>query len=99
MIFIGSINVDPSEVTKIKKVKPNSLFKKFLNKLSLGKIKDTIEEENFTAFSILQQFHKVLSDLGIGNIIRLSHNKNDYYLYAIGDENDLDKSALDDKHS
>lgn len=89
MVFKGRISVDPSEVTKIKKIEPSSTIRKFLKVVSMGKIKDLVEEENFKAFSILGQFHSVLRNLGIDNIIRLSHNNTDYYLDKSGNEKDL----------
>ncbi len=90
MLFTGQISIDPSEITKIKKVEPQSYFRRFLHTISNGKIKDKIEEENFTAVSILQQFNLVLQGMGINNIIRLSHNNHDYYLDKKGDEDDLE---------
>ncbi len=92
MLFTGQISVDPSEITKIRKVEPRSFFRRFLHTISNGKIKDLVEEENFTAVSILQQFNMVLQEMGITNIIRLSHNGHDYYLDKQGDEDDLDKA-------
>lgn len=92
MLFTGTICVDPSEITKIRKVEPKSFFKRFLHTISQGKINDLVEEENFTAVSIIQQFTVVLKAMGITNIIRLSHNGKDYYLDKFGQENDLDKA-------
>ena len=46
--------------------------------------------------SEITKIHKVepnvLNSMGITNIIRLSHNNQDYYLDKKGDENDLDKA-------
>ena len=92
MLFTGQISVDPSEITKIRKVEPTSFFKRLLHTISNGKIKDLIEEENFTAVSILQQLSKVMMSMGIKNIIRLSHNDHDYYLDRHGDEDDLERA-------
>jgi hypothetical protein len=92
MLFTGTICVDPSEITKIRKVEPSSFFKRFLHTISQGKINDLMEEENFTAVSIIQQFNVVLKAMGISNIIRLSHNGKDYYLDKFGQEDDLDQA-------
>ena len=90
MLFTGTVCIDPSEITKIRKVEPKAFFKRFLHTISQGKINDLIEEENFTAISILQQFNVVLKAMGITNIIRLAHNETDYFLDKQGNEDDLD---------
>lgn len=95
MFFTGQISVDPSEITKIHKVEPTSFFKKLLYTISNGKIKDLIEEENFTAVSILEQFSEVLKSMGITNVIRLSHNDIDFYLDKQGNEDDLEQALSD----
>lgn len=94
MFFIGHISVDPSEMTNIHEVEPKSTLKKLLKTLSLGKISEMEEEENFTAVSIIHNIHNVLLRMGVQNVIRIAHNDKDYYLDSEGEEDDLN-SALD----
>lgn len=94
MYFEGIITVDPSEITKIERIKPTKAFKRMLYHLTLGGITEKQERETFTAVSILQQLNRSFSQKGINNIIRLSHDGIDFYLDREGKKDDL-KEALD----
>jgi len=94
MYFEGKLTVDPSEITKIEKVKPSKAFKRMFYYLTLGGITEKLERETFTAISILQQLNRVFSKQGINNIVRLSHDDIDFYLDKEGKKDDL-KEALD----
>jgi hypothetical protein len=94
MYFKGVISVDPSQITKIKKVQPKRAFRRMLYSLTLGKISDKEEHETFTAVSILQQIYLALKEMKIDNIIRLRHNDLDFYHDNEGKKNDL-QEAMD----
>lgn len=94
MYFKGTISVDPSEITKIQKVKPQKAFKRMMYFLTSGKISDLEEQETFTAVSILQQLNSVFIHHKVTNLVRLSHDDIDFYFDKEGKEDDL-KDALD----
>ena len=64
MYLENLITVDPSELTKIEKVKPTKAFKKLLYSLTNGIISDKEERETFNAIAILQQINATLRNLG-----------------------------------
>jgi hypothetical protein len=94
MYFNGNLSIDPAQLTKIEKIKPQKAFKRILYFLTAGAVSDKEEHETFTAVSILQQVYAVFSGLGINNLVRLSHDDIDFYLDAEGKQDDL-KEALD----
>ena len=94
MYFSGSLTVDPSQLTNIKKVRPQKAFRRMLYQLTAGLVSDQEEHETFTAVAILQQLNQVLRQLGVTNIIRLAHDDIDFYHDTEGKENDL-KEAFD----
>jgi len=79
MYLEGIITIDPSQLTQIKKIKPTKAFKKFLHQLTLGAVSDKEERETFTAVAILQQLNASFRNLGINNIIKISHDDIDFY--------------------
>ncbi|MCH2046383.1 MAG: hypothetical protein MK212_19875 [Saprospiraceae bacterium] len=94
MYFSGNLSVDPSQLTHIRKVKPQKAFKRMLYFMTFGTVSDRQEQETFTAISILQQLYNVFAGLGVNNLIRLSHDDVDFYLDNAGKHDDL-KEALD----
>jgi hypothetical protein len=94
MYFNGNISIDPAQLTKIEKVRPQKAFKRILYFLTIGTISDQEEHETFTAVSILQQLYTVFNSIGINNLVRLSHDDIDFYLDAEGKKDDL-KATLD----
>ena len=94
MFYSANISVDPSQLTKIEKVKPKKVFKRILFQLTSGKIADKEEQETFTAISILQQFFQVFKSLNIDNIVRISHDSEDIYFDKKGKKSDI-KEAMD----
>ncbi|PHR20349.1 MAG: hypothetical protein COA38_19540 [Fluviicola sp.] len=94
MFFKGTLTIDPSELTKIERVKPQKAFKRMLYFMTSGKISDQEERETFTAISILQQLNGVFLRNSINNLVRLAHDDIDIYFDQEGKKNDL-KDALD----
>lgn len=94
MYFQGKLTVDPSQLTKIERVKPRKAFKRILHYLTLGNLTEEQEVETFTAISILNQLFVVFVNSNIHNIVRLSHDDRDFYLDEKGLTHDL-KAALD----
>jgi len=92
MYFNGTLSIDPSQLTKIEKVKPQKVFKRMLFHLTGGEIADKVEVETFTAISILQQLNHVFRSMGIDNIIRISQDDLDFYLDCDGKTNDLEEA-------
>lgn len=89
MYFKGKLSIDPSQLTQIEKVSPDSGFKKLLFSITGGQIADKREVETFKALNILQQLHGSLNRLGIDNIIRLTHDDIDIYYDQKGESNDF----------
>lgn len=89
MYFSGKIEIDPTQMTLIKRVKPSKLFGKLIDALSFGHLSEKQEHETFTALSIIQQLNMGLKNLNIKNIIRLAVDDYDFYLDESGQEDDL----------
>jgi hypothetical protein len=87
MYFNAKIEIDPSQITVFKKIRPTKLFGKLANVLSFGNYTPKQEHETFTAVSILQQVNISMRTIGVKNVIRLAIDNFDFY---------HDKSGLDD---
>jgi hypothetical protein len=94
MYFNGNLSIDPTQLTKIEKVRPQKAFKRILFFLTAGAVSDKVEHETFSAVSILQQLYTVFNSIGINNLVRLSHDDIDFYLDTEGKKDDL-KASLD----
>ncbi len=94
MFFKGTLTIDPSQITKIERVKPKKAFKRLLYFMTSGKVSDKEERETFTAISILQQINGVFLHNSVNNLVRLAHDDIDIYFDKEGKKNDL-KDALD----
>lgn len=92
MYFQASLAIDPSQMTKIQKVKPSQTFKQLLFYLSGGVVSHEEETETFSAVSILQQIHSAFQQLQINNIVRLAKNGLDFYFDKHGNEDDFEKA-------
>lgn len=95
MYFYGKLEVDPSQMTFIKRVKPTGLFTKLLDAFSFGQLSDKQEHETFTALSILQQLSIGLRTLNIRNVIRLAIDDYDFYMDESGVEDDLNQAMFE----
>ena len=94
MYFSARLSIDPSQLTKIERVEPDEMFRKFLHYITSGATSKKIERETFTAVSILQKLNRLFWELDINNIIRLSHDDIDIYYDKEGKKDDL-KEAID----
>lgn len=94
MFMAGTLSIDPSELTHIRKAVPQRAFKKLLYVLTAGLVSDQQEHETFTAISILQQLNSCLDSLGIRNVIRLAKDGIDIYHDAKGRADDM-QDAMD----
>lgn len=89
MFLSGTLSIDPSQLTLIRKARPQNLFKKWVYLLTVGLISDEQEHETFTAISILQQLNLCLNEMGINNIIRLAKDDFDIYHDKAGRSDDI----------
>lgn len=94
MFFNAKLHVDTAQASRIKKIKPQKAFKRMLYFMTFGGLADELEVQSFTAVSILQQLYQAFAQLGIDNLVRLSHNDLDFYLDSEGRKEDL-KDTLD----
>jgi hypothetical protein len=90
MYLFAKIEIDPSQATEIKKVKPTSFFEKFIDVLSLGKASGKVEKETFSAVAILEKIYAGLHSIKVDNIIRLAVDEYDFYFDDSGQESDMD---------
>ncbi len=97
MYLTGKIDIDPSQVTVYKKVKPTKLFSKLVDALTFGSLSQKREHETFTAVAILQQLNIALRTLNIKNVIRLAVDDYDFYLDEKGEEDDLEQAMFEFK--
>ena len=95
MYYSGTLEIDPSQMTVIKKVKPTKVFAKFLDALTLGATSDKMEHETFTAVSVLQQLNMALRSMKIKNVVRLAVDNYDFYFDEKGEDDDLHKAMLE----
>lgn len=93
MYLSGTLTIDPSQITMIKKVKPTRMFAKVLSAITFGASSERQEQETFTAISILQQLNMALRSLKIKNVIRLAIDDYDFYMDEQGQDDDL-KEAM-----
>ncbi len=93
MYLSGTLTIDPSQITMIKKVKPTKMFARVLSAITFGASSERLEHETFTAISILQQLNMALRSLKIKNVIRLAIDDYDFYLDDQGQDDDL-KEAM-----
>ena len=94
MYFSSQLDIDPSQITRIGKVKPTKIFGRLLDFMTAGLATEKQETETFTAVSILQQLNMSLRSVKINNVIRLAVNDYDFYLDEKGEEDDLDQAML-----
>jgi hypothetical protein len=92
MYLEGKIAVDPEHLTEIKIKKPEKAFKRLLYLMTRGAVGDKKEVETFTAISITQSLCAAMKNVGVNNIIRLYHDKLDYYLDEEGKKDDLEEA-------
>jgi len=97
MYFNGILEIDPSQITIFKKVKPSKLFEKLKDVLSFGALSDKQEHETFTAVSILQQINMGLRSINVKNVIRLAVDDYDFYLDDKGMDDDLEQAMFEFK--
>lgn len=97
MYFTAKLEIDPSQLTLIKKAQPTKLFAKLIHFLSMGQLSDKQEHETFTAVAIIQQLNMGLRSLRIKNIIRLAIDDYDFYLDEKGIEDDLEQAMYEFK--
>lgn len=97
MYFNARLEIDPSQLTLIKKVKPAQLFARLLHFMSLGQLSDKQEHETFTAIAVIQQLNMGLRSVKIKNIIRLAVDEYDFYVDEKGVENDLEQAMFEFK--
>lgn len=97
MYFNGVLEIDPSQITIFKKVKPSKLFAKLTDVLSFGALGVKNEHETFTAVSILQQINMGLRSITVKNVIRLSVDDYDFYLDEKGVDDDLEQAMFEFK--
>ncbi len=95
MYFYGKLEIDPSQMTLIKKVNPTGVFTKLLDALTFGKLSDKQEHETFTALSILQQLSLGMRTLNIYNVIRVAIDEYDFYFDHSGVEDDLNQAMFE----
>ena len=94
MYFNARLSIDPSQLTRIEREKPNEVFGKLLHFITGGASSKKIERETFAAVSVLQQLHRLFWEMEINNVISLSHDDIVIYMDDKGREDDL-KEALD----
>ncbi len=97
MYFSTKLEIDPSQLTLIKKAQPTKLFAKFMHFLSLGQLSEKQEHETFTAVAIIQQLNMGLRSARVKNIIRLAIDEYDFYLDEKGVEDDLEQAMFEFK--
>jgi hypothetical protein len=95
MYFSGKLEIDPSKITRIAKIKPEKVFAKLVHALTLGASGKKVERETFTAMQILNDLKSSLTAMNINNVVRINVNNHDFYLDTKGVEDDLD-IALDE---
>ena len=94
MYYRAQVELNPSEITLIERVKPSHVFGKMLHFLTAGLASPEEEQQTFTAITILQQLNRALRDAGVTNIVRLSKDQIDFYFDEEAKKNDL-KAAVE----
>lgn len=95
MYFSGKLEIDPSKITKIEKIKPDKMFAKLVSALTMGLNNKKEEVETYSAIGILNEIYASLRSSSINNIIRLRVNEHDFYLDTQGKKDDLDEAMME----
>ncbi len=95
MYFSARIEIDPSQITIIKKMDSDSIFNKIMDAFLFGSKSEKIEQETFTAISILNQIQMGLMRLGVDNVIQVSINDFEYFYDKSSTEHDLSEAMED----
>jgi len=95
MYLWANIEIDPSEITVIKRIDNDQLLGKLLKILTLGLSSDKIEQETFTVVSILQEIQMGLMRIDVNNVIRLAVDDYDYFFDKNANEDDLHHAMYD----
>lgn len=90
MFYSANIQIDPTQMTQIRSIPNDSLFKNLKNILSFGNKSDKFEQETFTAISIMQEIKNGLNNIGVDNVIKLSVDDFDYYFDNDSVDDDLE---------
>jgi hypothetical protein len=94
MYYTANLELHPSQISLIERVKPSHVFGKMLHMLTAGLSSPQEEQQTFCAVTILQQLNRALRDAGVTNIIRLSKDNIDFYFDEHGKKDDL-KAAVE----
>lgn len=88
MFFTSYIQIDPSQETVIKP--KDGRFIVMLSNLLSNNQENKLEQETFSAISILEEIKEGLNNIGVSNIIKLSVDNFDYYFDSLSKDNDLE---------
>lgn len=89
MFFLAKIEIDPSQITIIKKIDQESVWSKLADMLTMGSISDRQEQETFTVISILHQIQMGLMRMKVDNVVKISVDDFDYFTDKESKEHDL----------
>jgi len=97
MYLTSQIEIDPSQLTKIKSVPQNSFWHKFANFMTLGVRSKKLEQETFTAISIINEIYTALKRAGLNNIVSLSIDDHIVFEDKLSVDDDLDTAIFEAK--
>lgn len=89
MFLTANLEIDPSQITKIKRVNNDNVLFKLYDVLTANINNQSIEQETFTVVSILNQIQMGLMRLGVNNVIKINVDNFNYFYDGEGKEDDL----------
>ena len=94
MFLSADLHIDPSQITVIKRINSANMLYRLYDILTADIAGKTIEQETFTAISILNQIQMGLVKLNVDNVVRINVDNYDYFFDTEGVQHDLYEAFL-----
>lgn len=89
MFLTANLEIDPSQITKIKRINNYNVLFKLYDMLTANFKNQSFEQETFTVVSILNQIQMGLMRMGVTNVVKINVDNFDYFYDGEGREDDL----------
>ena len=94
MFLTADLRIDPSQITVIKRISNANMLYRLYDILTVNTASQKVEQETFTAISILNQIQMGLVKLGVDNVVRINVDNYDYFYDTEAKKHDLYEAFL-----
>lgn len=95
MFLTADLRIDPSQITVIKRISNANMLYRLYDILTVNTASQKVEQETFTAISILNQIQMGLVKLGVDNVVRINVDNYDYFYDTEAKKHDLYEAFLE----